>query len=90
MREINTLPPHTPPKSVGSPALSALAELFYFRFNLITQHITHTNHHLSACHSIAPPATAIEGFLHGKGINWVSTERYETLVQTLDTAIYKQ
>ena len=36
---------------------------------------------LSACHSIAPPAaTAIEGFLHGKGINWVSIERYETLV----------
>ena len=67
MREINSLPP--PPKSVGSPALSALAELFYFRFNLITQHITHINHHLSACHSIAPPATAIEGFLHGKGIN---------------------
>ena len=42
MREITNLPP---PKSVGSPALSA-------------------------CHSIAPPAaTAIEGFLHGKGIN---------------------
>ena len=80
MREISNLPP-PPPKSVGSPALSALAELFYFRFNLITQHITHINHHLSACLSIAPPAaTAIEGFLHGKGINWVSTARYETLV----------
>ena len=52
-----------PPTSVGSPVLSALAELFYFRFNLITQHITHINHHLSACHSIAPPATAIESFL---------------------------
>ena len=63
MREITNFPP-PPPKSVGSPALSALAELFYFRFNLITQHITHINHHLSACHSIAPPAaTAIEDFL---------------------------
>ena len=55
MREINILPPPPPPKSVGSPALSALAELFYFRSNLITQHITHINHHLSACHSTAPP-----------------------------------
>ena len=57
MREINTLPP---PKSVGSPALSALAELFYFRFNLITQHIAPINHHLSECHSIAPPAGRTE------------------------------
>ena len=63
MFRANILPPPPPPTSVGSPTLSALAELFYFRSNLITQHITHINHHLSACHSTAPPATAIEGFL---------------------------
>ena len=77
MKEHYILPP-PPPNSVESPTLSALAELFYFRSNLITQHITHINHHLSACHSTAPPAveslhliklclpppaTAIEGFL---------------------------
>ncbi len=55
MKETNILPP-PPPTSVESPTLSALAELFYFRSNLITQHITHINHHLSACHSTAPPA----------------------------------
>ena len=51
MKETNILPP-PPPTSVESPTLSALAELFYFRSNLIT----HINHHLSACHSTAPPA----------------------------------
>ena len=60
MREINILPP-PPPTSVESPTLSALAELFYFRFNLITQHITPINHHLSACRSIAPPAGRRDG-----------------------------
>ena len=56
MKETNILPPPPPPPppptSVESPTLSALAELFYFRSNLIT----HINHHLSACHSTAPPA----------------------------------
>ena len=60
MREINILPP-PPPTSIESPTLSALAELFYFRFNLITQHITPINHHLSACRSIAPPAARRDG-----------------------------